>query len=73
MKITAVRLIEGKGTMTYPGVFWEERLVRPMDIYPEHKAEGAGWLQPGGEGQYQAEPGQGPQGPLRHARPAGTP
>lgn len=27
--------------MEFPGEFWEERLVRPIDIYPEHKAEGA--------------------------------
>ncbi len=44
MKITAVRVFEVKGVMAFPGEFWEERLVRPMDIYPEHKNEGAGWL-----------------------------
>lgn len=44
MKITAVRLIELHGVMEFHGDFWEERLVRPMDIYPEHKNEGAGWL-----------------------------
>ncbi len=26
--------------MAFPGAFWEERLVRPVDVYPEHKAEG---------------------------------
>jgi len=44
MKITAVRLIEVQGEMEYAGEFWEERLIRPIDIYPEHKAQGAGWL-----------------------------
>ncbi len=23
---------------------WRERLIRPTDIYPEHKVEGHGWL-----------------------------
>jgi len=44
MKITAVRLFEVRGEMTFPGEFWEERLIRPMDIYPEHKDQGPGWL-----------------------------
>ena len=52
MKITAVRLFEVRGEMAFPGEFWEERLVRPMDIYPEHKAEGAGWLSRADSGNY---------------------
>jgi L-rhamnonate dehydratase len=44
MQITALRIHEVQGVMEYPGPFWEERLVRPVDIYPEHKAEGADWL-----------------------------
>ena len=44
MKITAVRLFEVRGEMTFPGEFWEERLIRPVDIYPEHKDQGPGWL-----------------------------
>ena len=44
MKITAVTLFEVIGEMAFSGEFWEERLVRPVDIYPEHKMEGAGWL-----------------------------
>ena len=39
MKITAVRYLKVQGVMEYPGAFWEERLVRPMDIYPEHHSE----------------------------------
>jgi L-rhamnonate dehydratase len=45
MKITAVRLFELQGTMEHPdNVFWEERLIRPIDIYPEHRAEGTTWM-----------------------------
>jgi L-rhamnonate dehydratase len=41
-KITDVKTFKVKGPLTYNGVtpFWEERLVRPIDIYPEHKAVG---------------------------------
>lgn len=52
MKITAVRCIRYTGTMDFPGVFWEERLIRPVDIYPQFKNEGAGWLPPANEGAY---------------------
>ncbi len=38
MKITAVRLIRLSGTIPSDGPFWEERLVRPIDIYPEYRA-----------------------------------
>lgn len=37
MKITAVRVLELHGTMQTQGRFWEERLVRPIDIYPEYR------------------------------------
>lgn len=37
MKITAVRLLRIAGTMPTDGPFWEERLVRPIDIYPEYR------------------------------------
>jgi L-alanine-DL-glutamate epimerase-like enolase superfamily enzyme len=52
MKITAVRLFETKGELVFPGEFWEERLVRPVDVYPEYKARGAGWLPKLSEGRY---------------------
>ena len=39
MKITDVKLRLVSGTMPTTGEFWEERLIRPIDIYPEHKAE----------------------------------
>ncbi len=38
MKITAVRLRRLRGTMPTEGRFWEERLVRPIDVYPEYRA-----------------------------------
>jgi L-rhamnonate dehydratase len=38
MKITAVRLRKLRGTMPTTGLFWEERLVRPIDVYPEYRA-----------------------------------
>lgn len=37
MKITAVRLRRVQGTMQTQGAFWEERLVRPIDIYPDYR------------------------------------
>ena len=38
MQITAVRLVRLRGTMPTDGSFWEERLVRPIDIYPEYRS-----------------------------------
>jgi len=37
MRITAVRVLEVRGAMQTDGPFWEERLVRPIDIYPEYR------------------------------------
>jgi L-alanine-DL-glutamate epimerase-like enolase superfamily enzyme len=37
MQITAVRVLRLRGTMQTTGPFWEERLVRPVDIYPEYR------------------------------------
>ena len=37
MKITAVRVLRLSGTMRTDAPFWEERLVRPIDIYPEYR------------------------------------
>src|SRR6476646_12226030 len=53
MKITAVRCVQYTGTMDFPGVFWEERLIRPVDIYPQYKAESEHWPAPGQHGTYQ--------------------
>jgi len=38
MKITAVRLRRLRGTLPTKGAFWEERLVRPIDVYAEYRA-----------------------------------
>lgn len=53
MKITAVRCVEYTGTMDDPEVFWEERLIRPVDIYPQFAAAGPEFLPRVGEGAYQ--------------------
>lgn len=39
MKITGLRVRKVTGTMATEGRFWEERLVRPVDIYPEHRRD----------------------------------
>ena len=39
MKITKVELRELNGTLKTEKPFWEERLVRPIDIYPEYRSE----------------------------------
>ncbi len=52
MKITAVRCVRYTGTMPFNGTFWEERLIRPVDIYPEFGNEGANWMEPAGEAGY---------------------
>ncbi|MDP9365311.1 MAG: mandelate racemase/muconate lactonizing protein [Chloroflexota bacterium] len=40
MKITNLRLRELTGSFDFDGEFWEERLSRPIDVYPEYKAQG---------------------------------
>ncbi len=40
MKIAAVRIREVEGKLPTDGPFWEERLVRPIDIYPEFRNAG---------------------------------
>ncbi|NLS78462.1 MAG: mandelate racemase/muconate lactonizing protein [Chloroflexi bacterium] len=41
MKITGVRFLRVKGQWAYEGPMTEERLIRPTDIYPELRAQGA--------------------------------
>src|ERR1051326_29905 len=41
MKITAVRIGRVEGEVVHAEPFLEERLVRPVDLYPEHREEGA--------------------------------
>jgi len=56
MKITKLRIRQLEGVMDYPGVFWEERLRMPVDIYPKYRAMGPELLAkhpiPMGEGKY---------------------
>jgi L-alanine-DL-glutamate epimerase-like enolase superfamily enzyme len=51
MRITAVRVLEVRGTLQTEGPFWEERLVRPIDVYPEYRVrddfEGGVQIDPG--------------------------
>jgi len=56
MKITRVRLQQLEGYLEVPdGVLWEERLVRPIDVYPEHRAEGAHYTPTTPDGKYRVE------------------
>jgi len=56
MKITAVKLIHVEGILEHQGNFWEERLVRPIDIYPEHRASGPpGYPPKVGENRYRLQ------------------
>jgi L-alanine-DL-glutamate epimerase-like enolase superfamily enzyme len=52
VKITAIRLFQLEGVLEHPDEFWEERLVRPLDIYPEHKHDGGDYSPKIGPGQY---------------------
>ena len=52
MKITAVRLIALTGEMAFSGTFWEERLVRPLDLYPQHRDDPPAWLELLGSDRY---------------------
>ena len=52
MKIDGIRCRELTGAMPFEGEFWEERLSRPIDVYPEHRAEGVHWLERRDESTY---------------------
>lgn len=52
MRITDLRCLEVRGTMEDPDVFWEERLIRPVDIYPQFRAAGPEFLPRVGSGAY---------------------
>jgi L-alanine-DL-glutamate epimerase-like enolase superfamily enzyme len=41
--------------MEFEEEFWEERLVRPLDLYPQHRGDGAGGLHRGDDGRYRME------------------
>ncbi len=44
MHITGLRLTEVEGHPPFAGDFWEERLVQPVDVYPDQRAQGPAWL-----------------------------
>lgn len=50
MRITDLRLRQVTGTLPHEGVFWEERLIQPIDIYPEHKSRRRGEMAESGTG-----------------------
>src|SRR5947209_8150012 len=55
MRIADVRLRHVSGRMPFDGEFWEERLIRPVDIYPRFRAMGPEVLSGSGEGAYRIE------------------
>ena len=56
MKITDLKIKQLEGVMDYPGVFWEERIRRPLDIYPKYRSMGPELMAshpiPMGDGKY---------------------
>jgi L-alanine-DL-glutamate epimerase-like enolase superfamily enzyme len=52
MKITGIRCRHLVGTLDFPGIFGEERLCRPIDIYPRHRAEDAVYAERIAENKY---------------------
>ena len=52
MKITELKLRELRGVMEHPDPFWEERLIRPLDVYPEFRERGADFSASLGDGRY---------------------
>ena len=52
MKITNLKLRELNGVMEHPDPFWEERLIRPVDVYPEFREQGADFSTSLGDGRY---------------------
>jgi L-rhamnonate dehydratase len=55
VKIDRVRLFQLQGILELTEELWEERLIRPIDVYPEHRAEGANNTPKVGAGTYRIE------------------
>jgi L-rhamnonate dehydratase len=55
MKIRSVRCVEYTGTMEHPDEFWEERLIRPVDIYRGFQAQGPESLPRAGASAYRID------------------
>ena len=52
MKIERVTCTAYEGTMEHPEAFWEERLIRPVDVYPQFQSEGPTFLPRSGPSSY---------------------
>lgn len=52
MRISDLKLRELNGVMEHPDPFWEERLIRPVDVYPEFREQGADYSTSLGDGRY---------------------
>ncbi len=52
MRIVDLKLRELSGVMEHPDPFWEERLIRPVDVYPEFREQGADFSTSLGDGRY---------------------
>ena len=55
MRIDDVRLRHVTGRMPFDGEFWEERLIRPVDLYPSFRAQGPEILPKDSDGAYRIE------------------
>ncbi|TME96373.1 MAG: mandelate racemase/muconate lactonizing protein [Chloroflexi bacterium] len=55
MRIGDVRLRHVSGRMRFEGDFWEERLIRPVDVYPKYRAQGPEVLPKTDDGAYRIE------------------
>lgn len=55
MRISDVRLRQVSGRLPFEGEFWEERLIRPVDLYPSFRAMGPEFLPKASEGAYRIE------------------
>ncbi len=55
LSIDRVRAFELCGTVEHEGQFWEDRLVRPTDIYESYRQGGPRMLPAAGEGRYRVE------------------
>ena len=55
MKITSLKIRQLNGTMEHPDPFWEERLIRPVDIYPAFREQGADYTTSLGDGKYRMQ------------------
>ena len=55
MRIGEVRLRHVSGRMPFDGEFWEERLIRPVDMYPRYRSMGPEFLPKADAGHYRIE------------------